>query len=369
MEFFTIGANIAMGENALDQLKALPIKKALLFCDPFLAKSGASRQITDRLDQMGAAWEVFDGIIPDPTIAVVSEGVSRITAFAPDTVIAMGGGSAIDTSKAVNYIYTHSAKVEKPRLVAVPTTSGTGSEVTSFSVISDPQAGVKYPLVSDELLPEVAILDPALTLSVPAAVTADTGLDVLTHALEAYVSPRANDMTDALAEKAVVAVFQYLERAVKNGNDFEARKCLQNASCMAGIAFNNAGLGLCHSMAHAMGAVVHMSHGRCNAMLLPHIVRFNSRDEHVRSRYAKIAAILDCCCHNDNIAVESLIRRIQELMRLVNVPAKIADAEKRALCAEKAAEMAPNALKDRCMADNPIPASEAQVVELYNKIV
>ena len=368
MEFFAIGASVAMGENALDRLKELPVKKAMLFCDPFLVKSGASRQITNRLDQMGAAWELFDGIIPDPTIDVVSAGVARIMAFGPDTVIAMGGGSAIDTSKAVSYIYTRSAGVEKPLLVAVPTTSGTGSEVTSFSVISDPAAGVKYPLVSDELLPDVAILDPSLTLSVPAVVTADTGLDVLTHAVEAYVSPRATDMTDALAEKAAAAVFEYLECAVKNGGDMAARKHLQNASCMAAMAFNNAGLGLCHAMAHSMGAVVHMSHGRCNAMLLPHVVRFNSQDETVRKRYAKLAAKLGCCCHSDAVAVEGLIRRIEELMRAVNIPGVIADAEKRKLCAEKAAEMACNAQKDRCMADNPISAQNSQIEELYQKI-
>ena len=196
--------------------------------------------------------------------------LAHILEFRPDTVIALGGGSAIDTGKAISFIYTKSSGAAKPRCIAIPTTSGTGSEVTSFSGLSDPEAGAKYPLVDDAMLPEIAMLYPALTVTVPAHVTADTGMDVLTHAVEAYASPAASDFTDTLAKKAFALVLEYLPRAFRDGQDCEAREKLHSAACMAGMAFNNATLGLCHGIAHAMGELLHLPHGRSNALLLPY---------------------------------------------------------------------------------------------------
>lgn len=368
MVSFSLGSELTSGEGALDKLTELGIKRAVVVCDPFMTKSGASKYVTDRLDAAGARWDIFDGVVPDPTVDVVACAVGAIKSAAPDTVIALGGGSAIDTAKAANFIYAQGEGVDQPQLVVVPTTSGTGSEATSFSVISDPSAGVKYPLVSDDLLPNHAILDPSLTLTVPPVVTADTGLDVLTHAIEAYVATGHTDMTDAFAEKAAAIVFEYLETAVKDGSNFEARERLQNASCMAGVAFNNAGLGLNHAMAHALGAQLHMSHGRCNALLLPHVIRFNAEGGLTRARYAKLAARVGCNCHNEQIAVESLVRKIETLMRACGVPARVEDPEKRELLTQHAADMAANAQKDRCMPTNPRVATDAQIVEVYNKI-
>lgn len=367
MQTFNVGVVITSGEGALDTLGELGIRSALVVCDPFMSKSGTVHAVTDRLEAAGARCSVFDGVVPDPTVAVVSAAVAELGAMSPDAVVALGGGSAIDTAKAAAYIYAQAFRAEMPQLVAIPTTSGTGSEATSFAVISDPDAGTKYPLVSDDLLPARAILDPTLTVTVPAPITADTGLDVLTHAIEAYVATGATDMTDALAEKAAAVVFECLAHAVKHGDDLAARERLQNASCMAGVAFNGAGLGLCHAMAHSLGARVHLPHGRCNAVLLPHIVRFNAADPRARSRYARIAARVGCCSVSEQIAVEGLIRKIEQLMAACGIDPHI-DSERAASLREGMAEVSAAALKDRCYSSTPLPASAEQIAELYGKI-
>ena len=366
---FSIPTTIYMGGDALDRLQGFPIKRALLVCDPFLTKNGAVELVSSRLEAMGAQWELFDQIVPDPTVDLVSAGAARILDYRPDTLIALGGGSAIDAGKAINFIYTQMGASEKPLFVAIPTTSGTGSEVTSFSVLSEPKAGAKYPLVDDRMLPEAALLDPSLTLSVPPHVTADTGLDILTHALEACVSPFASDFTDALAEKAIALVFANLPRAVKDGGDFEARERLHNASCMAGIAFNNASLGICHGMAHPLGALLHLPHGRSNALLLPHVAAFNAGlneqgDFPARARYAALAKQAGGCCYTETVAVQGLIRRIQDLMTEAGMPHKLEDEKHRALLAEHLESLAEGALADRCTGGNPRPAQIDQVQEL-----
>ena len=371
---FSIPTTIYMGGDALDRLQGFPIKRALLVCDPFLTKNGAVELVSSRLEAMGAQWELFDQIVPDPTVDLVSAGAARILDYRPDTLIAPGGGSAIDAGKAINFIYTQMGASEKPLFVAIPTTSGTGSEVTSFSVLSDPKAGAKYPLTDDRMLPEAALLDPSLTLSVPPHVTADTGMDILTHALEAYASPFASDFTDALAEKAIALVFANLPGAVKNGGDFEARERLHNASCMAGIAFNNASLGICHGMAHPLGALLHLPHGRSNALLLPHVAAFNAGlneqgDFPARARYAALAKQAGCCCYTETVAVQGLIRRIQDLMTEAGMPHKLEDEKHRALLAEHLESLAEGALADRCTGGNPRPAQIDQVQELYRKLL
>lgn len=371
---FSIHTTVHMGTAALEQIRTLPIKKALLVCDPFLSSNGGARFVTDQLEAMGAQWELFDQIVPNPTVDLVSNGVSRILEYQPDTVIALGGGSAIDSGKAISFIYTKMSGAEKPLCIAIPTTSGTGSEATSFAVISDPSVGSKYPLVDDQMLPDVALLAPSLTVSVPPHVTADTGLDVLTHAVEAFVSPMANDFTDALAEKAVHLVFEYLPRAVKNGQDIEARERLHNASCMAGMAFNNASLGLCHGMAHAMGELLHLSHGRSNAMLLPHVIAFNAGlgeqgDFPARARYTTLAKLAGCCCYTETVAVQSLVNKINDLMTEVGLPRKLESEEHRTCVREHLDKLAQAALADRCTAGNPRKAQPEQVMQMYQKLV
>jgi len=358
-----------MGPQALEHIRSLPIRRACLVCDPFLVQSGAAGRVTELLDAMGAQWALFDQVIPNPTIELVSAGVTHILAFQPDTVIAMGGGSALDTGKAISYIYTKTGERPKPRCIAIPTTSGTGSEATSFAVLSDPEAGAKYPLEDDQMLPEWALLDPALTVSVPPAVTADTGLDVLTHAVEAYASPAASEFTDALAEKAFLLVLDYLPRAVKDGADLEAREKLHSASCMAGMAFNNASLGLCHGMAHAMGEALHLPHGRSNALLLPHVMAFNSGlgetgSFPARARYTALAKRAGCCCHTELVAVRGLIRRIAGLIREAGLPDRL-EAEGRSALTGALDRLADAALSDRCTAGNPREADQAQVKALY----
>lgn len=251
---FTVGPRFIFGKGATSALSNLAIQRAYLMCDPFIAQSHMIDWVLDPLRKVGAEVKIFSKIVPDPTITVISESLEQLKTFRPDTVIALGGGSAIDSTKAVIKVYTESEKIDKPTLIAIPTTSGTGSENTSFAVISDPSRNEKYALVDETMVPELAILDTDYVLSVPKAITADTGMDVLTHCLEAYVSNKASDFSDACAEKGMALTWQFLLEAYHSGDKDLAREKMHNASSLAGLAFNNAGLGICHSLSHAIGA-------------------------------------------------------------------------------------------------------------------
>lgn len=255
-------------------------------------ESGRVSYLTDKIKAEGAKWEIFSDVTPDPDIETVTAGVAKILEFQPDTVIALGGGSPIDAAKAIAYFAAKQIDLRDCPFVAVPTTSGTGNQVSKFAVITDRARGIKYPLSDDTLLPDYAVLDAELTCSVPPKVTADTGLDVLTHAIEAFVCTEANAFTDALAEKSVKLVDHYLLLAYKEPDNREARQGMHNASCLAGAAFSNAGLGLCHSMAHAMGAQFHIPHGRANAILLPVVMSFNAGCETTLTRLQRAALSL-----------------------------------------------------------------------------
>ncbi|AVG11469.1 aldehyde-alcohol dehydrogenase AdhE [Paenibacillus larvae subsp. larvae DSM 25430] len=262
--------------------------------------------------------------------------------------------------------------------VAIPTTSGTGSEVTSFSVISDKKKNIKYPLVSHDMLPEEAILDPELVKSVPDFITADTGMDVLTHAIEAYVSTKANDISDALAEKALKLVFAYLPKAHKDGSDLEAREKMHNASCLAGMAFNIASLGLNHGIAHVAGAKFKIAHGRMNSLLLPHVIEFNAdykpgygKDEGnaAAARYAEISRSLGLPASNSRSGVRSLVQAIKQLQKQLKMPQTLKDCNIAYSTLEEMQEaIAQGALKDGCTATNPRVPSDADVIGILNKM-
>jgi len=373
VEQFVMNTKVYMGSSCLEKIKELSIEKAYIICDPFMAQSGKVNLITDLLTEKGSSFEVFSEVVPDPTIAVVSKAIGGMKGFGPDTIIALGGGSAIDTAKAASHIYTQMGN-DKLNLIAVPTTSGTGSEVTNFSVISDPEAQAKYPLRSDSMVPDAAFLDPRFTVSVPPHITADTGMDVLTHALEAYVSTNAGDFTDACAEKAVRLVWSYLARTVEEGSDMEARTHMHNASCLAGVAFNGASLGLCHSMAHALGARFHIPHGRSNAILLHHVISYNAGLEEAGdfaacSRYVAIANMLGIAAGTEKATVHGLVRHIKNLMSKIKIPQQITDLNVDKDEFEQAVrEMAEKALKDNCTLTNPRVPTVEEIETIYRKL-
>ncbi len=380
MKRFDVKTKIYFGENALDRLKDIPYKKAIVVTDPFVVTSGLVEIVTDRLKRTGIEFTVYSDVVPDPPLEKVIAGVSEILKQRPQCMIAVGGGSAIDLSKAIRKFAEKMDESYRPALIAIPTTSGTGSEVTAFSVVTDRERGVKYPLVSEDLLPDEAILDEELVKSVPPAVTADTGMDVLTHAIEAYVSLNNNEFSAALAEKSIEICGTFLLRSYYDSNDGHARRKMHIASCLAGLAFNSASLGLNHGMAHQLGSNFHIPHGRANAILLPKIIEYNSGiDRHSKSRkeyppcvkkYVHVARILGLQNFNTITTVRALVNWIEFMLKEMNMPVSVSQATKitKAEYDEKVAIMAKAALKDACTATNPRVPTEQEVIELYNQI-
>jgi alcohol dehydrogenase class IV len=325
---FTIHTKVYFGENALDSLRSLEFKKVLIVTDPFMVQSGAIHHLTDILKDMGVDYFVFHDIVPDPPFEKVAEGIYAFLKSDPDTVLALGGGSAIDAAKAIAEFSLQITGKSKTHCIAIPTTSGTGSEVTSFSVISDAKNNIKYPIVSDRLLPDIAILDPNLVVTVPQVITADTGMDVLTHAMESYVSTKSNDFSDALAEKAIKLVCENLLHAYNDGTNLKAREKIHNASCIAGMAFNNTSLGLNHGLAHALGAQFKIPHGRINAILLPHIIKYNANVDpyniqnpsEAALKYAYISKMLNFPSATIEEAIHSLTHAIIQLEKDMHIP-------------------------------------------------
>ena len=314
-------------------------------------------------------WQVFSDIAGEPDIGMVTAGTEKITEFKPDTVICLGGGAAIDAAKAIVFIARKTGAVENHvGFIAIPTTSGTGSEVSRFAVITDKTNGIKYPLIDDSLLPDVAVLDAQLVMSAPPSVTADTGIDVFTHAVEAFVSTGRNDFSDACAEKAIKLVNHYLMAAYKNPNDAKARQGMHNASCLAGVAFSNAGLGLNHGMAHAMGAKFHIPHGRANGILLPYVMSFNAGCVDQLTPTAQISRLLRLDTSSVRQSALNMIRTARTFIKKMNMPCTIeaAGVTKEQFEAELD-EMAAAALADRCTATNPRPVTVEDIKEIYRK--
>ena len=368
--------SIYLGENALDRLDTLENKRIFIVADPYMVTSGMISQVTDRL-KVGNEQYLFSEIVPDPPLEVVTAGVKNLGEFKADLILAVGGGSAIDTAKAIIYFGKRTGRLENAPLIAIPTTSGTGSEVTNFSVITDKTQGVKHVLISDDMLPEEAILDSRLVVSVPPAVTADTGMDVLTHALEAYVSVSANEVSDALAEKAIKLVFEYLPQAVKQGSDLFARQKLHAASSMAGMAFNMTSLGLNHAIAHAAGAKFGIAHGRINAILLPHVIEFNAGGQSdarqkltvTAERYAAIARMLGLSAFTERSGVRSLVFAVKQLMKRIHIPQTLQECGVTADDMERCkGEIAADALRDRCLQGNPRAVTEQDIIILLKQV-
>ncbi len=389
---------------ALSELKDVYSKKrAFVVTDSFLYMNGYTKPITDKLDEMGIVYTVFSDVQPDPTLANAQAGAAAMKAFQPDTIIALGGGSAMDAAKIMwvmyehpevdfqdmamrfmdirKRVYTFPKMGEKAYFVAIPTSSGTGSEVTSFAVITDQETGVKYPLADYELMPNMAIVDADNMMSQPRGLTSASGVDVMTHALEAYASVMASDYTDGLALKAMKNVFDYLPVAYNDGANVEARCKMADASCMAGMAFNNAFLGVCHSMAHKLGAYHHLPHGVANALLITLVMDFNACEvptkmgtfpqyeyPHTLARYAECARFCGVEGKNDAELLKKFIAKIEDLKKSVGIKASIKEygiEEKHFL--DTLDEMVENAFDDQCTGANPRYPLMSEIKEMYLK--
>ena len=330
MDNFKLKSNLFFGRDSLCALDDIDDANVIIVCDEFIRKSGMVEKITEHLER--CTVHIFDKVVPDPPTEVIAEGINFLSECRADYMIAVGGGSAIDAAK---------------------------SEVTQFSVITNAEKGMKYPLVDEALQPHVAILDPELVKSMPPSITADTGMDALTHAIESYLSTKSNDFTDALAEKSVTLLMRFLPYAYAHGDDLEAREKVHNAACLAGMSFNMVGLGINHSIAHAIGAKFHIPHGRANALLLPHVIEFNafleSGTETVAARkMQRLSKLIGLPYSSVPLAVSSLCSKVRDMNRLFGIPDTLAKMD---ICTENVnairREMAEAAMADVCTQTNP----------------
>lgn len=362
MERFQIKPAVYFGSGSLSALEELSGKRVLIVTDAFLAGSGLLDRVRAHLP--GCTVEVFDQVTPDPSLALVAQGAKALAEFQPDALVAFGGGSPMDCAKAMAEFGKNLRSGPRPRFYAVPTTAGTGSEVTSFAVLTDTQSGVKYPLVDDALLPDAAILDAALLAGVPPAVTADTGMDVLTHALEAYVAAGSSPFSDALAEKAVVLSYGNLKDAFETAGESRAKERMLLASCLAGMAFNAAGLGVSHALAHTLGGRFHVPHGRLNALLLPHVIRFNAADPAAAAKYGYLAKL---CGLAGN--ARALAGAMDRLRRSLKLPDRLtACGVEEQSFAQALDSIAQAALQDRCAPSNPRTATAEDLKAILKEL-
>ena len=388
---------------ALDELATVMHKtKAFIVTDSFLYNNGYTKPIEDKLNEIGIAHTCFFDVAPDPTLACAKAGAEQMRAFRPDVIIALGGGSAMDAAKIMwvlyehpevdfmdmamrfmdirKRVYTFPKMGEKAYFVAIPTSAGTGSEVTPFAVITDEQSGVKYPLADYELMPNMAIVDTDFHMSAPKGLTAASGIDAVSHALEAYASMMATDYTDGLALKALKTIFEYLPRAYENGQtDVKAREKMANAATMAGMAFANAFLGVCHSMAHKLGAFHHIPHGVANALMLDEVLRFNAAEvpakmgtfpqydhPHTLRRYAEVAAYLGIKGDNDREKLDGLITAIDDLKKVIGIKPTIADyVPDEADFLARLDDMTEQAFDDQCTGANPRYPLMSEIKQMY----
>ena len=379
MARFTLPRDLYHGKGALETLKTLQGEKAMVVVGGgSMKRFGFLDRVIAYLEEAGMEVQLFEGVEPDPSVDTVMKGAQAMREFGPDWIVAIGGGSPIDAAKAMWVFYEYPETTfdalcipfnfptlrTKAKFCAIPSTSGTATEVTAFSVITDYQKGIKYPLADFNITPDVAIVDPELAETMPKKLTAHTGMDAMTHAIEAYVSTLHCDFTDPLALHAIKMIHQDLIASYQG--DMEARDRMHNAQCLAGMAFSNALLGIVHSMAHKTGAAYtggHIVHGCANAMYLPKVIRFNAKEKEAEKRYAQIAAFLGLKGENDEELVESLIRELQMMNQALDIPSCIRDYEGGIIdekeFMEKLPAVAELAVGDACTGSNPrIPTQE-----------
>ena len=386
---------------ALNELKDMGKKRAFIVTGPHLYRTGAAAPIFAKLDELGIQHTCFFNVPNDPTLACAKEGAAQMAAFNPDVILALGGGSPMDAAKIMWVLYEHPEADfadmamrfsdirkrifkfpkmgEKAYFIAVPTSAGTGSEVTPFAVITDEATGIKYPLADYELMPNMAIVDVDYHMTAPKGLTASSGIDAVSHALEAYASVMATDYTDGLALRALKSLFTYLPRAYADGSDVEAREKVANAATLAGMAFANAFLGVMHSMAHKLGAFHHIAHGLANALMMDEVIRFNSSEAptkmgsfpqydhpHAMARYAEIASYLGCGGRTDAKKVENLIEKIDELKASIGIKPTIRDyvSDEEAFLSSLD-EMAEQAFDDQCTGANPRYPLISEIKQMY----
>lgn len=362
--YFFSSPRVYFGDGAITVLSRLNNMRVAIVTDEFMVTSGKVAYLTEQMAQ--ASVSVYDKVRPDPCTDILQQGAAQFKAFRPEVIIALGGGSALDAAKGIKATLEDYYQQNNIQLIAIPTTSGSGSEVTSYAIISDPINGRKYPLVSQALVPDTAILDPKLVLSVPRHIAVDTGMDVMTHAIEARVSSGANDFSDALAEKALALTWQYLPQIWQDEKDIAARSHMHNASCMAGMAFNSAGLGLVHGMAHAIGGMFHIPHGKINAMLLPLVIEFNAVHASAETsvRYSQCAAILGIAPSEPAPMISQLVAKIRQFNQQFDIPRTLKDLGTDLAAFEKMRPALTEAvLADSCTTSNPY-APCAQEIDL-----
>ena len=383
MARFTLPRDIYFGKGTLDELKHLSGKKAIIVVGGgSMKRFGFLDRVVENLKEAGIETRLFEGVEPDPSVETVMKGAAVMRDFEPDWIIAMGGGSPIDAAKAMWAFYEYpDTKFEdlitpfafptlrqKAKFLAIPSTSGTATEVTAFSVITDYQKGIKYPLADFNITPDIAIVDPDLAETMPAKLTAHTGMDALTHAIEAYVSTLNSPITDPLALKAIEMVFTYLPDSY-NG-DMTAREQMHYAQCLAGMAFSNALLGIVHSMAHKTGAAFstgHIPHGCANAIYLPYVIQYNAKDATAMKRYADIARAVGLTGTTDSELVAALIAKIDAYNVKLNIPKTLKDfGVNEAEFNEKLPKIAELAVGDACTGSNPRAITPAEMEKLLS---
>lgn len=380
---FTLPRDLYYGEGSLAHLKSLTGKKAIIITGGnSMRRFGFLDKVTSYLESAGIETKLFDNVEPDPSVETVMDGAKAMRDFEPDWIVSIGGGSAIDAAKAMWAFYEYPEVTfeqlivpfsfptlrTKARFVAIPSTSGTATEVTAFSVITDYEKGVKYPLADYNITPDIAILDPELAESMPPTLTAHTGMDALTHAIEAYVSTLNSPFTDPLAIKAIQMVFEYLPSSY--AGDKDARVQMHYAQCLAGMAFTNALLGIVHSMAHKTGAAFstgHIPHGCANAIYLPYVIQFNSKN--AESRYAEIARAVGLTGESDEVLVNKLIEKIDAYNAELGIPKTLQEfGINEDEFKSKIATISELAVGDACTGSNPRPITPAEMEELFNCI-
>lgn len=371
MKGFSVPREIVYGEGSLERLKTLEGKKATLVTGGnSMKKFGFLEQAKKYLEEAGMEVQIIDGVEPDPSIETCKRGGREMAEFGPDWIVAIGGGSSLDASKVMWVFYEHPEwdfmdlvafkfpqLRTKARLVCIPSTSGTASEITAFTVITDTQNEIKYPIVSPQIVPDIAILDPALPATMPNWITANTGMDVMTHAIESYVSTIADSYTKPYSLEAIRLVFAHLADAYKDGKNMEARTHMHNASTIAGMAFSNASLGIVHSMAHKIGGIWHLTHGEANAIMLPYIIDYNRKATKAYDELEKL------------LGIDDVAEAVRELNAKVGISANIKDGKNTIIKEEEFLKhldlMSKNAFEDACTLTNPRQTSAEDIKKIY----